>query len=357
MASSPRILVLYNEPVLPPDHPDAATEVEIFDTLKIVSHALEVPGFVVLRLGVGENLRVLLDGLDEKRPDAVFNLFEGLGDRPFTESIVAGVMEWLGVPFTGSPSEALTLARDKRRTKLMLEGAGLPTAPFLFVERLPAPECRLPWPVIVKPALLDCSIGIEQASVVSNQAELERRVAFVLPRYGPVLVERFIPGREFHVFVIEDQRGELLMLPPTEIVFEDAAAWPIYSYSAKWATDSAEFQATPIRPLAALADDLGRRVAEVARGAYRLVGCRDYARVDLRVTPEGEPFILEVNTNPYVGSDGLAEGLAALGRSYEQFLAGVARAALARRAVLGDPRIRQLPTAPARPVGPTVELS
>jgi D-alanine-D-alanine ligase len=357
MSNPPRILVLYNEPVLPPDHPDAATEVEILETLELVERALRTSGFAVSRLGVGNDLHVLIDGLNAERPDAVFNLFEGLGDRPFTESVVAGVMEWLSVPFTGSPSEALTLARDKRRTKLMFQGAGLPTAPFVCVERLPAPECRLPWPVIVKPALLDCSLGIEQASVAVSQAELERRVTFVLPRYGPVLVERFIPGREFHVFVVEGEQGGLLTLPPTEIVFEDPAAWPIYSYNAKWATGSAEFHSTPIRPLAALPDDLGRRVAEVASDAYRLLGCRDYARVDLRVTPEGEPFILEVNTNPYVGSDGLAEGLAALGRSYEQFLAGVARAALARRAAPADPCVRQFPTAPARRAGPPVELS
>src|SRR5437773_6567592 len=112
-----RILLLYNEPVLPTDHPDAASESDILETVEIVGRILRDAGFEVTRLGVGNNLQKLIDGLRELQPDAVFNLFEGLADRPFTESVAAGVMEWFNVPFTGSPSETLTLARDKQRSK------------------------------------------------------------------------------------------------------------------------------------------------------------------------------------------------------------------------------------------------
>jgi D-alanine-D-alanine ligase len=335
MPNSPRIVLLYNEPVLPPGHPDAASEDEILETIEIVGRALDESGFDVSRLGVGRDLCVLIDGLNEEQPDAVFNLFEGLADRPFTENVVAGVMEWLDVPFTGSPSDTIALARDKQRTKLMLRGAGLSTAPFFMVESPPIPECRLRWPVIVKPALQDCSVGIDQASVVTTQAELEQRVNYVLPRYGPVLVEQFIEGREFHVTLIEgapDERGRCipLALPLTEIVFRNKKAWPIYSYDAKWAPDSPEFQFTPLQTLVVVPDELQRRVVDVARRAYRILGCRDYARVDMRVTPDGEPFILEVNPNPYVGSAGLTEGLEAIGLSYSQFIAEIASAALGR---------------------------
>src|SRR5947209_2633797 len=173
---APRILVLFNDPVLPIDHPDAASEREILDTVNSVSRTLRRAGFRVSRLGIGNDLTALAEGLEEHCPDAVFNLFEGLSNRPFTESVVAGMLEWLKVPFTGCPSDTLTLARDKQRTKFLLRGAGLPTAPFFTVDHLPVPECRLDWPVIVKPANQDASCGIEQESVVQNQAELTSRV-------------------------------------------------------------------------------------------------------------------------------------------------------------------------------------
>src|SRR5713101_5214804 len=108
--ASPRIVILYNEPVLRTDHPDAASEREVLETLASVEATLVASGFRVARLGVGNDLTVLIDGLKAKRPQAVFNLFEGLADRPFTETTVASVLEWMNIPFTGSPSETLTLA-------------------------------------------------------------------------------------------------------------------------------------------------------------------------------------------------------------------------------------------------------
>src|SRR5262245_43359438 len=156
-----RLMLLYNEPILPADHPDAASEREILETVEIIGRTLDAAGYDVVRFGLGRDLRQLVDGLAEVRPDAVFNHFEGLADRPFTEAIVAGVMEWYDMPFTGSSSETLTLARDKQRTKFLLHGADLPTPPFFTVEQLPVPECHLTWPVIVKPAKQDASVGIE----------------------------------------------------------------------------------------------------------------------------------------------------------------------------------------------------
>src|SRR5262245_1155518 len=114
--TSPRILILYNEPVLPPDHPDRASEVELLATVKDIEAVLAKAGFQIEKLGVGNDPSVLLTGLNGDRPDLVFNLFEGLADRPQTEATVAGLLEWLDVPFTGSPSAALSLGRDKLRT-------------------------------------------------------------------------------------------------------------------------------------------------------------------------------------------------------------------------------------------------
>src|SRR5260370_32024489 len=120
----------------------------------------------------------------------------------------------------GCPDNAMEWARRKHVTKFLLQGAGLPTAPFFVVEEMPAPENPLGWPVIVKPANQDASVGLDQGSVVSDQERLARRVAQLLERYGPpVLVEQFVPGRELNVGLIE--APDLRVLPISEILFVD----------------------------------------------------------------------------------------------------------------------------------------
>src|SRR5262245_19800557 len=114
---SQRVLVLYNEPVLPADHPEGYSEHEILYTVDAVSGHLTQAGFDVVRLGVCRDPGVLLAGLRDLRPDVVFNLFEGLADHSYTEAHVAGLLDWLGVPYTGCPYQTLCLARSKHLTK------------------------------------------------------------------------------------------------------------------------------------------------------------------------------------------------------------------------------------------------
>ena len=200
----PRILVLYNEPVLPPDHPDAESERDVLMTVEAVSRSIAGAGMEVVRLGVSRDPAALVAGLQAHRPDAVFNLFEGTGDQADNEAYVAGILEWFGVPFTGCPQQTLCVARNKHLTKHLFQGAGLPTSPFFVVDRLPVPEHDLCWPRIVKPAMQDGSVGLDQGSVVTEQAKLQERVALLLDRYRqPVLVEEFILGRELNVSLIE----------------------------------------------------------------------------------------------------------------------------------------------------------
>lgn len=335
----PRIMILYNEPVLPLDHPDSASERDILDIVRSVNRILSAGPFTVRKLGIGNDLERLIAELRDDRPDAVFNLFEGLADRPHTETTVAGVLEWFGIPFTGCSAEALTLARDKLRTKLMLRGAGLPTPPSFAVERLPCPKPEFPWPAIVKPANQDASVGMDQSSVVMNQTALADRVERVFERFGgPVLVEQFIDGREFHVSVVDgrpDSHGRCPahVLPLAEIKYKDPSLWPIYSYDAKWAEDSWEYRATPLVSPVIVPNDLMERICEVSVGAYRLLNCRDYARVDLRINREGQPFILEVNPNPFLTSLAMTNGLAVVGLSHPQFVRELVEAALARHAL------------------------
>jgi len=329
---SARIVVLYNEPVLPPGHPDYESEREVVDTAEVVAKYLTEAGFVVIPMGAGPDAQSALAGLIARQPDAVFNFYEGAADRIETEDYMAALMEWLGIPFTGSSFRTLGLARNKHLAKLLLRGGGLPTPEFLVVHALPVPPCPIAWPVIVKPAGQDASVGVDQGSVVQDQESLSKRVADLLHRYGPpVLVEAFVAGREFNVGVVEFPT--LHALPIAEIVFADKGPghWPIVTYDAKWLPGSEADRATPPKCPADVEPALAAKLETIACRAFRLLGCRDYARVDFRVGPTGAPSILEVNPNPdFHPSAGFARSLAAAGIAHAQFAVDLARAALGR---------------------------
>jgi D-alanine-D-alanine ligase len=332
----PRIMLLHNEPVLPQGHPDAESERDVLDTAAAVESILRAGGLDVLRFGVGADLRPFLALLNDDPPDAVFNLFEGFANRPITETTIAGILEWIQIPFTGNSTDTLTLARDKMRTKHLFRGAGLPTAPFYSVDGKNAQEHTLGWPVIVKPIGQDASVGIDQHSVVSNQKSLTERVAWVCERYrGPALVEQFIPGREFLIHVFEGLPNESgirvpTVIPASEIQFLDKELWPIYSYDAKWTENTREFDKTAEVPAVPMPEAFRAQLDDLAIRAYRLLGCRDYARVDVRVTPEGAPYLLELNPNPYLLGIGLMGGLTAMGKTHTEFVLELAMAALGR---------------------------
>lgn len=330
---SPRVLILYNEPVLPPEHPDSQSEQEILQVVGEVGTTLGRAGFRLSRLGLGDDPTVLLDRIKAQRPAAVFNLHEGHPDQGHTEAYIAGLLEFAGVPFTGCPSETLALCRAKHLTKLILRGAGFPTPDFFVVDELPVPECTLDWPVIVKPALQDASVGMDQNSVVTNQAGLVDRVEYLLNLYGPpVLVERYIRGKEIIVALVE--LPELRALPPSEISFqrkESRGYWQIVTYDGKWKRGSDEYESSPPRYPADISSEVAAKLAELAKEVFRLFGCRDYARIDMRVRPSGKPYILEVNPNPDISAEaGFAGCLHTAKLDYQTFLSGIVRNAIAR---------------------------
>ena len=330
----PPLLVLFNKPVLPPEHPEAGSEYDILDTVNDTAKILAAAGYGVRQLGIDHDPRPLLDELRDHPPLAVFNLFEGLATQPGTEVSVAALLEWLNVPFTGCPPPALALGRDKIRVKHLLAAAKIPTPAYAVVEDGPPPVWRGGWPAIVKPAMQDASIGIDQSSVVTSRQQLVSRVEFVLSAYGPpVLVERFVPGREFLVHVIEDGAGrEPLALPPAEIAYKPnrSGRWPVYTFTAKWDEGSDEYRAAPVVAPIELPPDDTAALGEIASRAFRLLGCRDYARLDLRAGADGDFHVLEVNPNPYLNSLALVKGLEAIGRSHEWFVVSLVQNAIAR---------------------------
>jgi D-alanine-D-alanine ligase len=333
-AGRTRVVILHNEPVLPKDHPDHESEWEILETVATVEGFLSEAGYAVGRLGVCRDPGPLVQGLREFRPDVVFNLFEGLADDNSTEAHAAGLLEWMRLPYTGSPYQTLCVARDKPRTKYLLRGAGLPTADFLVVEELPVPECPLDWPVIVKPGAQDASVGVDQGSVVTDRRRLEERVAYLLETYGPpVLVEQFIRGRELCVTLVEDPQLRALPVSEIEFVAKEPDYWPIVTYDSKWRPGTRDYEVTPPRYPATVTPRLAERLTTVAKQAFRLLGCRDYARVDFRVRA-GKPYVLEVNPNPdFSPTAGLIGALVSAGLSHADFAVALVERALARAPV------------------------
>ena len=335
--AAPSVLILYNEPVLPADHPDANSEHDILDTVNDTFKVLKAAGFETTKLGINYDPRPLLDALKAKRPDAVFNLFEGIATQTATEVGAAALLEWLNVPFTGCPSPALALGRDKVRTKHLLAASGLPTPEYVVIDAPPVPRWRRKWPAIVKPAYQDASIGIDQGSVVTSQKELDARVRHVLATFGPpVLVERYVSGREFHANIVEELGAAPatppVVLPLAEIAFKNdkPGKWAVYTFAAKWDENCEEYATAPlVAPVEIPPADFDR-LAGIAQRSFRALGCRDYARIDARMDADGKFYVLEVNPNPYLNSLALVNGLLAVGRTQEQLLVNLTLAAIAR---------------------------
>ncbi len=332
------VLMLYNEPGLPPDDPDYASAAGVLDSVAAAQAALAAAGHPIRQLPVGQLPRLLAELIECPAPQVVFNLFEGFGGVGRGEAVVAGLIEQLGYPLTGSPAACLELVRDKARTKWLLAGAGLSTAPFelLLPGRVPAAE-RLrqllaAGPVIVKPAQEDASLGIGPESVVADERALATQIDRVAARYGGVLVEQFIAGREFNAAILA--LPEPMLLPLAEIEFDErlSARERLVTYSAKWDTGGAADLATRPRCPAEMHPELAERIGAAALGAFRATGCRHYARVDLRVDRQENVYILEVNGNPDIGPEaGFARALGAAGIAYGDFVEQMVRSAVEHR--------------------------
>lgn len=332
------VLILYNEPTLPREHPDAASEAGVLDSVEAITTALAAHVRRCSTLGLASVEEALASIAELQHYDVVINLFEGFGGVGRGEAEIAGLLELCGQTLTGSPAECLQLARHKARTKWLLAGAGLPTPEFVLVEpSTPADRGALAellkrGPVIVKPAHEDASLGIAGSSVVENADELTSQLALVHERYGAALVERFIAGREFNVAILA--QPEPRVLPLSEILFDSSLApqGRIVSYTAKWAESSDESLKTPVKCPAEVGDSLAAEIRRVASAAFRLLGCRDYARVDLRVDDQQRVFVLEVNANPDIGpTAGFARALDVARIDYDVFIDRMVKTAYGRR--------------------------
>jgi D-alanine-D-alanine ligase len=293
-----RIAILHNFDFvhLPPGVARRSQD-EILGVVAAVQRALETRGATIRVVPVALDPVAFAPDFLKDRPEVVVNLCESLGGDSRGEMLVPGLLDLMDLPYTGSGPLTLGLALHKHMAKELLRARGVPTPEHALIER---PEdlraVRLGFPLIVKPAREDASIGIDRHSVVHDPESLASACERVLDEHAqPALVERYIEGRELNVALLGHPPQ---VLPLAEIDFEKLAPdHPrIVTYAAKWDEASPEFIATP--PVACkLSPDLGALVSKTALAAFDALGCRDYGRVDIRLAPDGTPYVIEVNPN------------------------------------------------------------
>ena len=332
-------------PADPPSQPPGArpndryAEWDDIHTVKAVEQALAAR-HQVTPVSADLDAFAILRGL-RGQIDLVFNIAEGLHGAS-REGQLPALLDMLEIPYTGSDPLTLGLCLDKRRTKEVLRSNGVPTPRFWIVTSLAEIPPRLRYPLMVKPTLEGSSKGVTDRSLVKNLHELRHRVEWVLTTYRqPVLLEEFLPGREFTVAMLGNG-PELRALPIVEINFATLPKGvnPIYSYEAKWLWDREEDPLQIFTCPAKIDPVLQGEIEAVSKQAFRVMGCRDWCRIDVRLDALGHPQVIEMNPLPGIlprpeQNSCFPKAARAAGLSYEELILTVVDVA-SRRLGLSD---------------------
>jgi D-alanine-D-alanine ligase len=302
--------------------PDAAAEAK--SSVEMIGAAVRELGHEPVLL---EATRELPSLLPRARIDAAFNIAEGFAGRS-REAQVPALLELLEIPYTGSDPACLALCLDKSLAKRVVELAGVLTPAWVSMrghEKLPE---SVGFPAVVKPMAEGSSRGVVRSSVVHDEHELRAVVRELVARFGqPALVETYLPGREFTHGLIGERRPRVL--PAMEIVFTDpAVSHPVYGYDHKKVLLDGVRLEVPAPVDAALEHELRR----IARRAFEALGCRDVARVDLRLDGHGRVQFIECNPLPGLipGVSDLCIAAEAAGLRYHELIAAILEPALRR---------------------------
>ena len=267
-----------------------------------VAAALTEGGHKVSLIGIYNDLRELLDKLDEQKPQLVFNLCERFADNDLFDMHVITVLDMLGVPFTGAAPLGAALRQDKTVTKKLLKFHDVPYPNAITFDKNEIEFAgNIRFPLFVKPVSGDASSGIDDSSLVTEYSKLVERISFIQTQLKlPALVEEYIAGREFYVSILGNSPAEVL--PVMELDFAKLPdGYPkIYGADAKSDQSSVQYNSVNAIVATELSPEVRARIANVGREAAYALKVRDYARVDIRLTDDGRAVVLEVNANPYL---------------------------------------------------------
>ncbi len=323
-----RILVLMQPELIPPPSTEGLSERDMYEikTEYDVLRTLRAQGHDVRELGVRYELLPIREAVEEWKPHVVFNLLEDFfGLRAFDHHVVS-YLELLRVPYTGCNPRGLVLARDKALSKKVLayHRIALPRFDVVKRGRRVRRSRLLNFPLIVKSLTEEGSVGIAQASVVDNDAELAARVEFIHRSIeSDAIIEEYIDGREIYVGIVGNHR--LAVFPPWELFFENAAPKSrlIATSRVKHNLDHQARRGIFQGP-AELPEELQHKLVTTARRIYRLLSLDGYARLDFRLRADGTPFFIEANPNPEIAqSEEFASSALEAGFEYTQLMARI----------------------------------
>lgn len=280
---------------------DEFAEWDTWETINAVKDAIACYNNVSLIEANGE----AYNKLREVKPDIVFNIAEGAFGVS-REAQIPAMLDMLQIPYTGSDALTLAICLDKARTKEILSYYQVPTAKFFVADKVEDAENQnLEYPLIVKPISEGSGKGIFASSFVNNKSELKREIDRITLEYNQsALVEEFLSGREFTVAILGNN-GDTKILPVIEMRYDKypEGVVPLYSYEAKWILDTKENEFDVFDCPAKLDTELEKKINKVCLDTYRVLKCRDWSRIDLRLDKYGEPSIIEINPLPGIIPD------------------------------------------------------
>lgn len=321
-----RVLVLMHESLVPPPSLDGYSDDEILEwktEFDVVSTLREL-GHDVLPLGVYDDLGDLRRATEEFKPHIWFNLLEEFHGVGVYDHHVVSYLELMKQHYTGCNPRGLLLARDKPLAKKILSYHRIRSPGFFVVPvgKKPRRQPSIEFPMLVKSASEDASLGISESSVVHDTEQLEDRVAFIHEATSTdALVESFIPGRELYVGMLGNRR--LTALPIWEMVFGNAPPGQpqIATSRVKWDSEYQRKLGIQTRRAEGLDAATEARILKLCRRVYKALSLSGYARLDLRLREDGEAFVIEANPNPNLSfGEDFAESAEVHGLSYEALL-------------------------------------
>lgn len=307
--------------------------------VEAVSRALCGSGYNIKKIPVSTDIEELVSNIKKFSPKCIFNLCEEVNGNSRGEVYIAGILELLRIPYTGTGPLGLMLSLDKARNKEILQSNGVKSPKYqVFYSDKDVLSKTLLFPLIVKPLHEDGSYGINLDSVVHNKRNLYKKIHTIHRKFKqPAIAEEYIEGRELNVSLLGNGK-KLKVLPISEIDYSSVSHGnpKICTYNAKWNTKSGEYKETMSVCPANLSEKTRKTIENVSIRAYRSLECRDYARIDIRLDKNRNPYIIDVNPNPCLSPDsGFVRSAEKAGISYIRLIDTILNNCMERRCKKG----------------------
>ncbi|MBF0510908.1 MAG: ATP-grasp domain-containing protein [Candidatus Omnitrophica bacterium] len=333
-----KVLMLFYSPYQKPrgyDYREEFADPDNMYTEKDVKEALLALGHEVSLLGVYNDITPLFEEVQVNKPDIIFNMMEMFNDQTQLEKNMAALLEIMGVPYTGSSAGNIFVCNNKALSKKIFNFHHIKVSKFHTYYRGKRKRVlvKLRFPMVIKPLCEEASRGISQASIVDNPQAFMDRIKFIHESMQmDAIAEEYIEGRELYVSVLGDK--QMTVLPFREMLFGKMPEGEprIATYKAKW--DEAYRRKWGIKSVEAanLTDDLMVNINDVCQRAYQALDLESYVRFDIRLTPEGEVYIIEANANPCIAKmDEVALSALKAGISYEELIQKILDSGLSRQ--------------------------